>query len=296
MQHLLKTFHIHSIDQWSTFIFKKMTYNAIWTLAEDMHTRNVVTMRHHNSRTHVKIRNSFRSFLQVIWWVFGRHHATLTIFDLMVRDRADRSCGENHHFVTPSRHKTLKKPLFEFFSLTMATRLCFLYSIVRPLPNVHFDKDDPRCYLQSVMRNIIMKSSFNVWDQLGPSLKKINFFQRSPRGSPMSCSVSPQLTDIFWPYCRRPCGPLLARNSHVCKNELIRKNSFLTIRHFLAPPLPQAYLAIVPWVDPSPLIFFIYMTSAATGAAWWVIERNVHNKKFNPSSSCHTPQKNRLFY
>ena len=33
------------------------------------------------------------------------------------------------------------------------------------------------------------------------------------------------------------------------------------------------------------------MTSAATGAAWGVIERNVHNKKFHPSSSWHTPQK-----
>ena len=83
----------------------------------------------------------------------------------------------------------------------------------------------------------------------------------------------------------------MARNSHVCKNELICKNSFLTIRHFLAPPLPQAYFAIVPWVDPNPLIIFINMTSAATGAAWWVFERSVHNKKFHLSSSCHTPQK-----
>ena len=41
---LLKTFYNHSIDQWPTFIFKKVTHDGICTLAGDMHTRNVVTM------------------------------------------------------------------------------------------------------------------------------------------------------------------------------------------------------------------------------------------------------------
>ena len=115
MQHLLKTFCYHSIDQWPTFIFRKVTHNAICTVWGDMYTRNVVTMSHYNSRTHVKFRNSFRSFLQVFSCVFGRHHVTLTNFDLMVRDRSDRSWRENHIFVTPSRHGKLKTTLLRVF-------------------------------------------------------------------------------------------------------------------------------------------------------------------------------------
>ena len=42
---------------------------------------------------------------------------------------------------------------------------------------------------------------------------------------------------------------------------------------------------------PQPLIFFIYMTYAATGAACWAIEWKVLYKKFHHCSSCHTPQK-----
>ena len=117
MQHLLKTFYYHSVDQWPTFIFEKMTHNAICTLAGDMHIRNVITKWHHNSLSHVKIRNSFKSYLHLFWCVFGRHHVTLTNFDLMVRDRSDRSWRENHHFVTPSRHEKLKKNTSESFFL-----------------------------------------------------------------------------------------------------------------------------------------------------------------------------------
>ena len=58
----------------------------------------------------------------------------------------------------------------------MAAKVYFLHSIVRPLPNVHFDKDDPRCYLYSVMSNMIMKCWYNVTDQLGPWLKKNQIF------------------------------------------------------------------------------------------------------------------------
>ena len=181
-QHLLKTFYYHSVDQWPMFIFEKMTHYAICTLAGDMHIRNVISKWHHNSLTHVKIRNSFRSYLHLFWCAFGRHHVTLTNFDLMVRDRSDCSWRENHHFVTPSRHQKLKKTLLEFFSLTMATRLCFLHSIVRPVANVHFHKDDPQCLLYLVMSNMIMKCSYDVLHQLGPWLKKIKFFQRPPRG------------------------------------------------------------------------------------------------------------------
>ena len=187
--------------------------------------------------------------------------------------------------------KNWKYHFLEFFSFTMATKVYFLNSIVRPLANVHFHKDDPRCYLYSVMSNMIMNSSYKVWDQLGPWIKKFKFFQRTPRAYPMSFSMSPYLTDIFWTHCRRPCGPLLTRNLHVCKNELICKKSFFTIRHFLAQSLPQAYFAVVPWIDPSPLIFFINMTSAATGAACWVIEWKVLYKKCHHCSSSDTPQK-----
>ena len=115
VQQWLKTFFDQSIDQWPTFIFKKVTHDGVCTLAWDMHTRNVVTMWHNNSLTHVKFRNSFRTYIHVFWCVFGRHHVTLTKFELMVRDRADRFWRENHYFVTPSRHENLKIPLLGIF-------------------------------------------------------------------------------------------------------------------------------------------------------------------------------------
>ena len=42
--------------------------------------------------------NFFRGLLQLNQCHFGRHHNSLTIFDLMVRDRADRSCCSNQQF------------------------------------------------------------------------------------------------------------------------------------------------------------------------------------------------------
>ena len=105
MQHLLKTFYNHSIKQWPTFILEKVTHDAICTLSGDMHTRNVASMQHHNSRAHVKFRNFFRSFLRMFWWVFKRHHVTLTFFDLILDDRSDRCWGRNRLFVSPSRAK-----------------------------------------------------------------------------------------------------------------------------------------------------------------------------------------------
>ena len=87
--------------------------------------------------------------------------------------------------------KNWKYHFLEFFSFTMATRLCFLHSIVRPLANVHFHKDDLRCYVYSVMSNMIMKCSYDVYHQLGPRLKKLIFFQRLPRVYSMSFFMSP---------------------------------------------------------------------------------------------------------
>ena len=115
VQQWLKTFYDQSIDQWPTFFFEKVTHDAICTLWGDMHTRNVLTMWHYNSRTHVKIRKSFRRFLPVFWCVFGRHHVTLTNFYLMVPDRSDRCWRENHIFVTASRHEKLKTTLLKIF-------------------------------------------------------------------------------------------------------------------------------------------------------------------------------------
>ena len=115
VQQQLKTFYNQSIDQWPTFFFEKVTHDAICTLWGDMRTGNVVTMWHYNSRTHVKIRNLFRSFLPLFWCVFWRHHVTLTNFDLMIRDRSDRSWTENHNFVTASRHQKLKTTLLDNF-------------------------------------------------------------------------------------------------------------------------------------------------------------------------------------
>ena len=40
----------------------------------------------------------FRDLLEVNQCHFGRRHNSLTIFDLMVRDRADRSCCSNQQF------------------------------------------------------------------------------------------------------------------------------------------------------------------------------------------------------
>ena len=87
--------------------------------------------------------------------------------------------------------KIWKYHFLEYFSFTMATRLCFLHSIVRPLANVHFHKNDPRCYVYSVMSNMIMKCSYDVYHQLGPRLKKLIFCQRPSRVYPMSFFMSP---------------------------------------------------------------------------------------------------------
>ena len=51
---------------------------------------------------------------------------------------------------------------FESYFFTIATRVCFVLSIVRPVANVHFHKDDPQCFVYSVMSNKVMKYSYNV--------------------------------------------------------------------------------------------------------------------------------------
>ena len=90
--------------------------------------------------------------------------------------------------------KIWKYHFLEFFSFTMATRLCFLHSIVRPLANVHFHKDDPRCYVYSVMSNMIMKCSYDVYHQLGPRLKKLIFFRGPPEF--IQCHFSCHLSSL----------------------------------------------------------------------------------------------------
>ena len=90
--------------------------------------------------------------------------------------------------------KIWKYHFLKFFSFTMATRLCFLHSIVRPLANVHFHKDDPRCYVYSVMSNMIMKCSYDVYHQLGPRLKKLIFFRGPPEF--IQCHFSCHLSSL----------------------------------------------------------------------------------------------------
>ena len=90
--------------------------------------------------------------------------------------------------------KNWKYHFLEIFSFTMATRLCFLHSIVRPLANVYFHKDDPRCYVYSVMSNMIMKSSYDVYHQLGPRLKKLISFRGPPEF--MQCHFSCHLSSL----------------------------------------------------------------------------------------------------
>ena len=96
MQHLLKIFYNHSINQWPTFILEKVTHDAICTLSGDMHTRNVATMQHHNSRAHVK----FRNFSEASYECSGRflgatmsHWHFLTLYLMTVRTVAGAEIG-----------------------------------------------------------------------------------------------------------------------------------------------------------------------------------------------------------
>ena len=49
--------------------------------------------------------NFYRINPQVKWYVFGRHHSSRIIFDLMDGDRTDRCSRANNLFVSPSRLK-----------------------------------------------------------------------------------------------------------------------------------------------------------------------------------------------
>ena len=51
-----------------------------------------------NSDRDSKKSNFSRGLLEVNRCHFGRHHNSLTLFHLMVRDRADRSSWSNHQF------------------------------------------------------------------------------------------------------------------------------------------------------------------------------------------------------
>ena len=89
-----------------------MTHGAICTRVWVTRLWNVHTTQQINSDRDSKKSNFSRGLLEVNRCHFGRHHNSLTIFDFMVRDRADRSSCSNHQFCWSD---TVRKKIFGTF-------------------------------------------------------------------------------------------------------------------------------------------------------------------------------------
>ena len=100
--------------------------------------------------------NFFRGLLQLNQCHFGRHHNSLTIFDLMVRDRADRSCCSNQQF-----HQKMiqtKKIFWHFSALWMPPGGKFFGPFERPLTVDDFCKSALCRYGHSFMLKMAFDS------------------------------------------------------------------------------------------------------------------------------------------
>ena len=99
--------------------------------------------------------NFFRGLLQLNQCHFGRHHNSLTIFDLMVRDRATVPAAQINNFIKMIQTKKL---FWHFLALWMPPGGNFFRPFERPLTVDDFCKSALCRYVHSFMLKMAFDS------------------------------------------------------------------------------------------------------------------------------------------